>query len=353
MQVEGPRFCKNITAHDGGSIHVVGVFRPEFLAVCRIQHQQFAFVEFASQKLFPIVPVGIGTAQDHVFVGVHQGQAASTSTDVCCVSDVDGILPQLFTSLAVQRNGLSDVEFFHLGFGFLCRVARECLQLSFVLKIQLLSFFRCDRTVDEVRSFRTNGDRSVQDVVAAVCPHAFARFYVDREDSIRLTLHGQASPPHPRFQFFANGAGSKQLPVIVSQIGPGSFDAIRRFRRFVRGHDFARGGIECGTRIFNGHIQSIIAGGKVVRFAIVEDSCANRARVLVLPQERAVICVIRHDAVGALNEHPSVSRKRCAGGFVSVDHRTWSGIAVPQYSQTFLDALIVCKGRVGRVAVLV
>jgi hypothetical protein len=61
----------------------------------RIEHHEAAAFEFTAQKLLPVVPVRVRTAEHEVAVVIHQRQSAAADADLAAIGHIDRLRPQL------------------------------------------------------------------------------------------------------------------------------------------------------------------------------------------------------------------------------------------------------------------
>ncbi len=106
------------------------------------------------------------------------------------------------------------------------------------------------------------------------------------------------------------------------------------------------------TRIEH-HEHAVVGGHQVARSVVLEDPGADRLAVVELPEKLAVVGVVGHQAVDALDEHPAIGRDRANRTVVPVDRLARPWIAVPQHAQPTTDQLVLGTGRVARVTILV
>ena len=310
VQVKRPRLGDDLRADDDRPAAIVGIRRPAKLAIRSIQNDQTAAAELARQKLLPVVAIGIGPADQHVPVVVDQRQLTAADPDPAAVGHIDRLRPEQLARVRVQADRQADVERFELLLHAASLVGRQIHQIALVLLQKRLALGRRDRTVDEEHPVVADGNRHVQDIPAAVDPPLLARGPVDGEEGIGFLVHLTAASLQGIVQFAVDRCRAEQQVALASDIPPRPWHAIGRLGSVVNSAHLSGRCIQFGTGSVDGDEQGVIRGGQIARLLVVEHTGSQRTRILVLPQEQAVVGVVTEDAVDPLNEHPTGGRQR-------------------------------------------
>ena len=296
--------------------------------------------------------IGVGSPEHDAAVVIDHRQAPATIADLTAIGHVHGFRPKLLARFGVEPHRQPEIGRLDPVLGNLLGFAGEVDQIRLVLLEHLLALLGSERGIDEVNPAITDGDRDVGNVLALVTPAQFARPGVEGENHVRGVRDGPASTRTFGGEFLAVCGRAVKETVLSGDVSPLAF-----LRRPVAGNGehtnrFASRGIELVALVLDHHEQGVVRGGHVARLIRSLQPIAHRTRVLDLPQLLAIVTVVGHHGLLALDKEAPIHRNRTHGSGVAVHHLAGTWISIPKDTETAFDPFIAVAGGVGRVAVL-
>ena len=330
-QVKSPRLGVQRVADDQRPDTVADLLGPQQLAVAAAERRHAASREFAGEELLPVMAIQVHAEQDQHTVLVHRRRRVAE------FRQVHGVLPDDLAVALVQAHHQADLGVGQHGLGPLAFDLGQLGNRRPTFREGLLALFLRHVAGDDEHQVVAHRDGIVKQLLAVQAPALLAAVEIHGKQRVALTRSGR-----PR---------AVQCLAVGGHVAPAAEIARRRGRCAVLADRLAGFHVQQQAVIVESDQQALAADGQVA--AVVRGVGPIGSRQLAPPQPQAVVDIVGHDDIFALDEQPAVEGQGAGGPHVPVGHVPRPRVAEPQQAQRRLDDLVVAAGGVAQVAVQV